>query len=151
MTDHDTIQYHRILVSTDFSETAQAAVDYALSLPLAENAEILLVHTVEPLTYPMYQVLKTSGSVSYEDQVTKACRESLADIIKSIDSPARIHPVLLEGRPATEICKLAEQEAVDLIVIGSHGRSGIRRAVLGSVAEGIMRHCECPVLVVKQS
>lgn len=144
------IKYTRVLVPTDFSEHAKPALDYAKQLPFADGAEILLVHTIEPTVYPMEQVVTRVDALSMENQVRKTCQNQLDDLAAGVEGVA-VRTLVLDGYAAPEIIHTAEQEGVDLIVISTHGRSGIAHFLLGSTAEKVLRKAPCPVLTVRKA
>lgn len=143
------IQYKRVLVPTDFSERAKLALDYAAELPFAEDAELIILHAVEPTIYPTHHVIARTDALSIESQVRKACQEHLDEACATITG-VRARGELVEGYAAQEIVAAAEQEDVDLIVIATHGRSGLTHFLLGSTAEKVLRKAPCPVLSVRQ-
>ncbi len=133
-----------ILHPTDFSEHSDAAFKLACALARDYKARLVVAH-VNPLP-PMFEVLP----VLPEDpeEVRKAIGERLADM-RPADPSIRVEYRLEEGRPATEILRLAEEEKCDLIVMGTHGRTSFARLALGSVVESVQRKSPCPVLSVK--
>lgn len=143
--------FRTILMAHDFSPHAQAALDHACELAALTNSKLHLVHCiVEPiLAYPA-----TLGGMapapSYGAELMVETRRvadaSLAEIAGSIDRECQCHVVL--GAPAGAICEAAQKLGADLIVMGTHGRTGIAHVFLGSVAERTLRHAPCPVLAV---
>jgi len=137
----------RILVPHDFSETAQAALDYALDLAQKLGAGITVVHAYEypVLAYPegpaltadLMRQVQTAAGAALDAVVTKSRRPGIA-----IDSALR------QGPPWSEVIAAAKEGKADLVVIGTHGRKGLSRALLGSVAEKVVRTAPCPVLTV---
>jgi nucleotide-binding universal stress UspA family protein len=138
------VKLKTILVPVDFSDYSLEAVRWASMLAAETKARILLVHVWQPP--PAYP-----DGVSWATIVADQERESEHQLQQL--EPTRLDVEcerrLLTGDPATEIVNLANNESCDMIVVGTHGRSGIARWVLGSVTEAIMRHATCPVLVVK--
>lgn len=137
----------RILVATDFSDTAKAALEYALALAKPLSAEIVLVHAWEiPLyAFPDGAMIPTGLFEGLE----AASDEALQGAVKgAAASGVPLRGVLRMGPPWREIVAVAESEKVDLVVIGTHGRRGVARMVLGSVAERVVRTSPCPVLTV---
>jgi nucleotide-binding universal stress UspA family protein len=136
-----------ILHPTDFSDGSRAAFELACSLAREHGARLSLLHvTVLPdLAYRGY------GLPGFPLEA----REYLADVAAGLDQlrpPGGAFPVerrLVEGDPATEIVRLAAEAGADLIVMGTHGRTGLRHALLGSVAEQVIRKAPCPVLTLK--
>ncbi len=141
-----------ILLPTDFSECANYALSYAASFARDAKASIICVHVIEPvvptvgytgLTEPMPMAdLSEQLEDSAERELPKigACDEC---------SGIEIEEVIAHGDAAAEIVRVARERKVDLIVISSHGRTGLGRILFGSTAESVVRHAPCPVLVVK--
>lgn len=132
----------KILVPTDFSTCGDAAVEYAGSLAANWQARLVIVHVQEhPLAY--------AGEYFYGpiDPDTTAIETMLREVKPTGDIPCEYH--LLDGNPADAVVDCAKNENVDLIVLGTHGRTGLSRLVMGSVAEKIVRNAHCPVLTVK--
>jgi nucleotide-binding universal stress UspA family protein len=142
----------KILVPIDFSECSSAASKYASRLASDTGARLYIVHVDELLDVSIPAIPPIEGGYVFEsmwDERRQVVRDQLARVVPSVaDVPYEYR--CLMGSPAYEILKLADRECVDLIVIGSHGRTGISRLITGSVAEGVMRGAKCPVLVVKQ-
>ena len=133
-----------ILVPVDFSANSAAAVDYASSLANESGAELHLLHVHEDVVafvegfggYPM------PPDVEQIKASLEQVRPTTADI------PFR--RCFKMGHPADEIIQYAKENQIDLIVMGTHGRTGIDRLLIGSVAEGVVRRAPCPVLTIKQ-
>ncbi|MFN0017630.1 MAG: universal stress protein [Pirellulaceae bacterium] len=136
---------HRILVPTDFSPNSEVALGLATSLARETGGEIVLAH-VE--TIPLSA---TGGEYLYAipELPTKELMEKLQHVSLP-DSQVPVERRLLAGDPADAIVRIAESEHVDLIVMGTHGRRGISRLLMGSVAESVVRAAPCSVLTVKQ-
>ena len=140
-----------ILVPTDFSEYAEHAYNWALGLAADCKAKIVLFHAAATMSH-----LAFPESVYYPD-LARMERELIADAEKRVGefaSKKGTRPVPVEtrvtvGEAVWEICRMAEKEHVDLIIMGSHGRTGLSHIVLGSVAERVVRHASCPVLVAR--
>lgn len=142
----------RILFATDFSECSNAALDIASHLARETGARLFIVHVngivdvsvpAIPPVEPGYYYDAPWGHERHE------IRERLNAIVPTVADVAYEH-CYLTGLPVAHILSVAEHEHVDLIVIGSHGRTGFSRLLMGSVAEGVLRKAKCPVLVVKQ-
>jgi nucleotide-binding universal stress UspA family protein len=139
------MKIRKILFPTDFSHTGDAALAMAESLARDNKATIAIVHVVEP---PSAYV----GEMYYgivEPNVDELKR--MLSSVKTSDSRIAVEHSLIEGEPADAICRFAKGHNVDLIVLGTHGRKGISRLLMGSVTEAVVRRAECPVLVVRQS
>ena len=134
----------RILHPTDFSDSSQTAFEVACALARDYDAELVLCH-VEP--WPAVPVVEGIAlDLPVEDPDADVSR--LADI-RPEDPTVRVVRRLRRGEPAAEILTVAADVAADLIVMGTHGRGGLSRLVLGSVAEMVMRKAPCPVLTVR--
>jgi nucleotide-binding universal stress UspA family protein len=137
----------RILVATDFSDTANSAVDYAIMLARPFDAEVVLVHAWEIPVYAFPDGAMIPGGLF--DGLEAASDEALQKALKGNEkSGVRMRGVLRMGPAWREIGLVAESEKADLIVLGTHGRRGVVRMVLGSVAERVVRTAPCPVLTV---
>lgn len=136
----------KILFATDFSEHSDAARSFATSLARDSGASMLIVHVVEP---PPQSADRGVGGYAVEAEDEAASQRKLNEFVPTDPAVSHSHK-LLHGSPASEIVKCAEQEGVDLIVVGSHGRRGLMRMLLGSAAEGVVRKATCPVITVKQ-
>jgi universal stress protein A len=142
--------FKRILCATDFSETAEAAWDLACELARLHRAELQLVHVfVELPLYSMAEVPGPAVAQVWDEQrawVQKALDERVA---AASTTGLTVRALLKTGAPAAAITETATEERSDLIVIGTHGRTGLNRLVIGSVAERVVRIAPCPVLTVK--
>jgi nucleotide-binding universal stress UspA family protein len=151
----------KILLATDGSREAHLAAQTAADLSQKTNSELHVVHlfAIAPVGPPVYPEASTLQSVEFEaesDQrhtkTERRARELLdaeVDRIRSLGATlAGEH--LLEGRVAPGIVGLAEELGAGLIVMGSRGLGGIRRALMGSVSEKVVRHAHCPVMVVRE-
>jgi nucleotide-binding universal stress UspA family protein len=134
----------KILFATDFSPSSQAALSTAVSLARESNATLMVVHVQEPP--PAF-----GGGETYIGPTEN--EHELSDLLSHVvpaDAGVRVERRLVVGEPAHQIVELAEENGVDLIVIGSHGRTGIARMLMGSVAEAVVRRAKCAVLTIKQ-
>ena len=140
----------RILVPIDFSKLSQAAVPWATSLAAQFDAEIVLLHVVEkfPIDYLLGGELLNHTMVPLMKQ-SEADLEGMATGL-SKSTGRNLSAVVREGKPFEEICRAAETLSVDLIVLTTHGYTGLKHVWLGSTAERVVRHAPCPVLVVRE-
>jgi nucleotide-binding universal stress UspA family protein len=139
----------RIVVATDFSDCSENALDFAVGLARAFDASITLLHAWEIPTYGFPDGSVVSAN-DLTDRVLAASRGALALAVKRRqESGARIEGMLREGVAWSAIESAAETLDADLVVVGTHGRRGISHALLGSVAEKVMRTCSRPVLTVR--
>jgi nucleotide-binding universal stress UspA family protein len=135
---------HKILFPTDFSTAGQAGLEMATSLAKGRGAKLLIAHVEEP---PMAY---GGGELYYgiEDPNREDLKRMLAEVLPTDPAVGYEHQLMI-GSPATAIVHLAEKEGVDMIVMPTHGRTGLLRMLMGSVAEEVVRKARCPVLTVK--
>jgi universal stress protein A len=140
----------KILFPTDFSQLSSAALDYASRLAAESHARLYIVHVDE-------QFLKNAamGEAGYryaplsDSEARTAILDQLSRVKPTLAGVACEH-LCFDGAAVEELLEFAKRENVDLIVMGSHGRTGLPRLLMGSVAEGVTRRAKCPVLIVKQ-
>jgi universal stress protein A len=139
------INLKRILVPTDFSTASEAALSYGIALARAFDAKLVLLNVPEhpgvaaEAEYPIgiYETMKNAAS------------ERLGGLLSKTEATElRPEYAMRIGTPADEIVKFAGSHAIDLIVMGTHGREGVARVIMGSVAETVVRRATCPVLTV---
>jgi nucleotide-binding universal stress UspA family protein len=133
-----------IVLPTDFSTLSDAALEYATAQAVRSHARLLIVHVEEPRS--MYGVGEMYYGVPDPDDT--ALKNMLAELRPS-DPTVRYEHVLVKGSPAAEIVRLADESGAEMIVMGTHGRTGLERFLMGSVAEAVVRWANCPVLTVK--
>lgn len=140
----------KILLPTDFSGPAHGARDWAAELGRQYGASLTLLHVYQPISYalPEGYVLPTASLLADLEVKLGA---SLDQAKRELDAVAdlRVDTQLVQGVPFAEIVKFAREGSYDLIVIGTHGRTGLRHALLGSVAEKVVRKASCAVLTVR--
>jgi glycine betaine transporter len=136
-----------ILVATDFSEPSEAAVAYAVALAEKLGAGL---HLVNSIAVPAYGIpeLGVAMTASMIDTLVSQNQAALDELAKRYPN-AKMHVLLKTGDPRDQVVQAAEEVGADLIIMGTHGRRGVRRALLGSVAEGVLRAAHCPVLAVR--
>jgi universal stress protein A len=139
-----------ILVPVDFSSFSSKALDYAVAFARQFGATIVLVHVVEPLVYPENYMAVPAVSQDINDSLMKAAEEKLATQREGVDSD-RVKVMTRLGRPYVEITDAARELEADLIIIATHGHTGLKHVLLGSTAERVVRHAPCPVLTVRHS
>ena len=135
----------KILFSTDFSHTGDAALAMATMLARDTGAKLLIVHVEEP------PVAYGGGELYYG--MPEPNTEDLEKMLKAVvpnDEAIPYEHHMITGSPASAITRFAEDEGVDLIVLGTHGRSGLPRLLMGSVAEAVVRKAHCPVLTFRE-
>lgn len=134
-----------ILAPTDFSDCSQAVFDYCVQLVRDFDAELRLVHVINPHAYPFGDKYAALDPAQLMRETEYAAQKQM----RSMAAGAKVrHSVrVLHGSPAVEICNAANED-VDLIVISTHGRTGLGHFLIGSVAEHVVRYAHCPVLVI---
>jgi len=142
------ITIKQILVPVDFSDTSKLAMKYAAEFAHKFKAELHIIHAVEPVVYasePFAPINTGEIQVAQErmarDEIAKWHRSFIPDEIKT-------HEDVMIGKAYTEIIRYAQEHKIDVIIIGTHGRSGFDHFLLGSTAEKVVRKSPCPVLTV---
>jgi nucleotide-binding universal stress UspA family protein len=145
------INLHRILVPTDFSKHSENALTYATAFAEKFGAELYLLHVVQDLAVFIPEALTAAPPISPPvEQLTAAVRQALDRVIESHQLRRfNAHAEVREGNPFYEIVRFAKEENIDLIIMGTHGHSGLVHVLLGSVAEKVVRKAPCPVLTVR--
>jgi nucleotide-binding universal stress UspA family protein len=134
-----------ILHPTDFSERSSCAFELAHALARDYGARLIVLHVaLPPRALYNHMPLEASKQEEYQRSLEDKLRW-----MRAPESPVPVEPVLKEGDAATKILETAAEKCCDLIVMGTHGRSGLGRLLLGSVAEEVVRSAACPVLTVK--
>jgi len=139
--------FKHILVATDFSESSGAALELALSFAKAFDTELTLLHSWNVPIYPYLDPMPSSGDLTtaIQQAATKRLTEEL-ERVKNVLPRAK--SVLAMGQPWQQILETSKQLGADLVVMGTHGRHGLNHALMGSVAEKVVRLAEVPVLTV---
>ena len=135
----------RILVTTDLSSASRVAIPYAAELAGRLGWEITLLHVVEPFHADIHM----DTSKLQQERRQKAREQLNALVQRELVGCPKVKAKLRAGHAVTTITRFAQSSATDLIVLASHGRTGICRALIGSVAERVVRDAPCPVLVVR--
>lgn len=140
-----------ILVPVDFSEASADALAYAVSLARQFNAKITLLHAIEPLPYPIDMTYAPMGYApvgrGFPIEPTMSRLDELA--ARAVSPKMLADTVVHIGRAYDIITTTAKEIGADLIVIATHGNTGLKHALLGSTTERVVRHATCPVLVVR--
>ncbi len=139
--------FRRILVAIDEGPVARHAAEVAVALAARLEAALAFVHVVDSASDYAADVGLTRGDL--ERAARQEAEAMITALCRQLGAPAGSAALTPFGGAASEIARAARDWAADLIVIGSHGRTGVQRALLGSVAEGVMRHASCAVLVVR--
>ena len=142
------MHFEKVLIAVDYGPIAAHAVDAGVDLAKALRAQLAFVHVVDPV-----EPLAPESGIPAAQLLAEAEREGKKLLERFKDELGEpTSPVFFAlGKPASEIVEAARMWRADVIVVGSHGRGGLKRVVLGSVAEDVMRHAPCPVLAVRAS
>ncbi len=145
-------QLGRILVPVDFSDTAKKALQYAVPFGTAFDAEVVLLHVMQPYSIPVEFGYLPPDWAETQQQFLDSAQDELAKLCAGeIGNRARTQVQVREGVPWQEIVAAAQETRTDLIILATHGRTGLSHVLLGSVAERVVRHAPCPVLVVRDA
>ena len=142
---------NKVLVPIDFSDYSKSALKYAVNFAKSFNAEIILIYVVEPVIYPpdfsMGQIAMPSINTEWDDRA----KDELQKLAKSeIIGAVKVKTIIKTGKPFVEIIETAKEENVDLIIIATHGHSGVEHILFGSTAEKVVRKAPCPVLTLRE-
>jgi nucleotide-binding universal stress UspA family protein len=145
------IDLHRILIPTDFSKFSQVALNYASAFAEKFAAELYLLHVIQDLSVFIPDMITVAPPlVPTVEQMTKAVQEAFDRLIKDNRLERfQIHRDVREGTPFYEIVHYAKEQNIDLIIMGTHGHTGLTHMLLGSVTEKVVRKAPCPVLTVR--
>jgi nucleotide-binding universal stress UspA family protein len=146
------MQIRSILLPTDFSDCAAHAREYAASFARSAGASLVCLHVVEPVS-PAVGYTGLGEPLPVADLADELQDTAARELPKIAGCPEfaglSVEEVIAHGEVAAEIVRVARERGVDLIVIATHGRTGLGRMLFGSTAEAVVRHAPCPVLVVK--
>jgi len=140
----------KILVPIDFSDYSKSALKYATEFAKQFESKILLIYVVEPMIYPadfsMGQVAIPSSDIDF----TSKAEEELKKLASEINSSLNVEVVIKTGKPFVEINDTAAEKDIDLIIIATHGHTGVEHLLFGSTAEKVVRKAPCPVLTIRE-
>ncbi|MBN1446688.1 MAG: universal stress protein [Bacteroidetes bacterium] len=143
-------QITRIIVPIDFSEYSKKAFRYAIDFAQTFHAELVLVYVVEPIVYPADFSFGQVALPSMEHELFERGQEQLDTLIeKDVPQGIAARSVVRSGKPFVEIIDVAKEEHAELIIIATHGHSGIEHVLFGSTAEKVVRKAPCPVLSIR--
>jgi nucleotide-binding universal stress UspA family protein len=140
--------FHRIVCPTDFSPTAARAVDLATRMAAACGAELVLLHVVPAINYPSRGIAIAGAFPQLEQELQAKAKERL-DQQQIGAQGITVRREVRHGDPYEQILACARDVKADLVVLGTHGHTGLKHALLGSTTERVVRLAECPVLTVR--
>jgi nucleotide-binding universal stress UspA family protein len=143
------INLKRILVPTDFSESARHALLYGTSFAREYQGELVLLHVVENLTVGYASDLFPVPMAEVFDEISGYAKAELAKLGAEVkEKGIAVRELVVQGKPSAEIVRVAREETADMIVLGTHGKGMLDKALFGSTAERVIRRAPCPVLTV---
>ena len=143
------VKMKKILVPIDLSEYSLEAVEYACGLASGSEAQIYLLHVV-PIEQPFaFPVVDQHSETTLRDLEEKLLAQLEVFIRRKVCNAKHLVRVIRRGEPSGEIVKFSKDESIDLVVMATHGRTGVGHVLMGSVAEKVVRHSPVPVLTVK--
>jgi universal stress protein A len=144
------MKWTTILCPIDFSEVSLSALRLATALRELFDARLILVYVVEPIVAPSDFTFGPMTSGDVEERLMERSRQSLEEVVASLEVPReKIQSRVEHGRASQEIVRVASEEKADVIVMGTHGYTGMAHVLLGSTAERVLRRASCPVLTVR--
>ena len=138
-----------ILVPIDFSAYADQALEYAIELAKTLQARLTLLHVIHLTPWTMGDMVTTFPGIFLEEVETEAQQLMQASLGRLRDAGLQGETVIVHGVPFQTIIDTAKEKGVDLIIMGTHGRTGLTHVLMGSVAERVVRLAPCPVLVTR--
>jgi nucleotide-binding universal stress UspA family protein len=142
------MKLERILAATDLSETSRSGLRYAMNMALERDAELVVLYVIgeDGDWFDKDDALNPAAALlpEYERQLAEFIRETCADS----RSEMKLRPAVEAGIPYKEIVRTAAEEKVNMIVMSTHGRTGLDRFMVGSVTEQVIAHAPCPVLAI---
>jgi nucleotide-binding universal stress UspA family protein len=144
------INLKKILCPIDHSDGSKEALKYAVSFAMKNEAKLYLLHVIDIRSFD--ESIDTMAAQIPNDETIKQLKTKLLECIpEEIRSDMQIEALVVQGIPFAEIISIAKGNNVDMIVMGTHGRTGLAHIMIGSVSEKVVRKAHCPVLTVRQS
>jgi len=144
------VSIRTILCPIDFSDCSRAALEHAEELARRFDATLIVAHVVEPVLYPVAYGLPPVAPVAFEEGARGSAVKALVPLIEGlVKRGVKARSLVDAGNAASRICDLAKQESADLVVLATHGYTGMKHLLLGSTAEKVVRLAPCAVLAVK--
>ena len=141
----------KVLVPIDFSDYSKNALNYAVDFAKHFKSELYLIYVVEPVIYPPDFSMGQIAIPSVDLEMDKRAKEELDNLAKKqIPSELNTHVLVKTGKPFIEIIETASETDADIIIIATHGHSGVEHILFGSTAEKVVRKAPCPVLTLRE-
>ncbi len=145
------LKINKVLVPIDFSDYSKSALRYAITFAKQFKAELILVYVVEPIIYPPDFSIGQIAIPTVNTEWDERAREELNKLAKNeIPAELKSKTIIKTGKPFVEIIDTASEEDVDIIIIATHGHSGVEHILFGSTAEKVVRKAPCPVLTLRE-
>jgi len=141
------ISISRTLHPTDFSENSARALSYATVLANQFHAELHLLHVNSVPLVTLAPPIAGFMPPGYQEELQKDLERELAKLVEAED--IKVVRSIAEGNVLSEILHYADEKKIELIIMGTHGRTGLKHLLIGSVAENVVRHASCPVLTIR--
>lgn len=144
------LQIKNILVPIDFSEYSKSSLKYSCDFAKLFNAKLFLIHVIEPVIYPPDFSMGQISIPSINNEVNERAKQELDNLCEAcIEPEVEVTTIIKSGKPFYEIIETAEEIDADLIIIATHGHSGVEHILFGSTAEKVVRKAPCPVLTTR--
>lgn len=146
------INLKKILVPTDFSESARHALTYGVSFAREYQAELTLLHVVETIAVGYASDLFPVPMAEVFQEISGYAKAELSKLASEArERGVTVNEKVVQGKPAAEIMRVAHEDAIDIIVLGTHGKGVLDHALFGSTTERVVRKAPCPVLICRLS
>jgi nucleotide-binding universal stress UspA family protein len=144
------ISLKKILCPIDHSDCSKEALKYAVSFAMKDEAKLYLLHVIDIRSFD--ENLDTMNRQMPDNETMKQLKTKLFECVpEEIRKDMQVEALVVQGIPFAEIISIAKKNKVDMIVMGTHGRTGLAHIMIGSVSEKVVRKAHCPVLTVRQS
>jgi nucleotide-binding universal stress UspA family protein len=141
--------FHRILVATDFTLASESALAEAIAMAKGDGTELLIAHAYQPPSAPQAEAVAPGVYDEWVRNLRERVEEKLQPLVqKARNEGIPAEALVLSGTPDEAITEAAAQEGADLVIVGTHGRKGVSRFFLGSVASRVISTAPCPVLTI---
>lgn len=145
------VQMKKILVPVDFSDYSKHALKYAVEFAKQFDAELILISVIEPMIYPADFSMGQVAIPATDQNLSERVEEELKNLDeKEIAGQVKSKRIIKSGKPFYEINETAREEDADLIIIATHGHTGVEHLLFGSTAEKVVRKAPCPVLTLRE-
>lgn len=148
-----TVTFRRVVCGVDFSECSMRALEYAMSMAQEANAQLTVLHVIEPIPTIPADASIYAGATSVREYIAAAEEEGRERLRRAIPESVRgfcqLETAQSVGEPYREILRIATEQAADLIVLGVHGRGAVNLMVFGSTTQHVVREAACPVLTLR--